>query len=162
AIKARNAEFKNIIVMNSLSKRSSAAGIRSGFVAGDKNILHVYAKYRSYAGATSGVPLQIASAYAWLDDKHSDEIRLKYAKNMQLARKILNIDAPSATFYLWIAVNDDLKAAQELYRDQALCVLPGTFLSRGKNPLGFLRVALVYEESETIEALNRLRMLFAA
>ncbi|MDR0665337.1 MAG: succinyldiaminopimelate transaminase [Helicobacteraceae bacterium] len=152
-----NDSFSNIIVINSLSKRSSAAGIRSGFIAGDSAILSEYARYRSYAGATAGVPLQIAAAYAWLDDKHSEEIRIKYAKNMELAQKTLGVETPETTFYLWLAVGDDLKAARELYERYALRTLPGTFLSRGKSPLGFLRVALTSEGSETLEALNRLK-----
>ncbi|MDR2151600.1 MAG: succinyldiaminopimelate transaminase [Helicobacteraceae bacterium] len=159
---AKNDDFKRIIVVNSLSKRSSAAGIRSGFIAGDKEILSEYARYRSYAGITAGVALQIAAAYAWLDDKHSEEIRLKYAKNMELAQKILGVKPPEATFYLWLDVGDDLKAAQELYARYALKTLPGAFLSRGQSPLGFLRVALVYDENETIEALNRLKTFFGA
>jgi aspartate/methionine/tyrosine aminotransferase len=155
-----NDGFKNIVVMNSLSKRSSAAGIRSGFIAGDKAILSQYARYRSYAGATAGVPLQIAAAYAWLDDHHSDEIRLKYAANMKLAQKTLEIQTPETTFYLWLAVSDDLAVARDLYGRYALKTLPGTFLARGKSPLGFIRVALVYEKNETIEALNRLKAFF--
>jgi aspartate/methionine/tyrosine aminotransferase len=159
---AGNDEFKNVIVVNSLSKRSSAAGIRSGFIAGDQTILRRYALYRSYAGATAGVPLQIAAAYAWLDDDHGETIRLKYAKNMELAQKTLGINAPEATFYLWLTVKDDLRAARDLYEKEAIKTLPGTFLARGKSPLGFLRVALVYDENETIEALCRLKTFFGA
>ncbi|MDR0747007.1 MAG: succinyldiaminopimelate transaminase [Helicobacteraceae bacterium] len=156
-----NDNFSNILVVNSLSKRSSAAGIRSGFIAGDKVILSKYATYRSYAGITAGIPLQIAAAYAWLEDKHSEEIRLKYAVNMRFAQDTLNIKTPESTFYLWLEAKDDLKAAHELYERYALKTLPGTFLSRGKSPLGFIRIALVYEENETIEALNRLKEFFA-
>jgi aspartate/methionine/tyrosine aminotransferase len=162
AKKAGNETFKNIVVMNSLSKRSSAAGIRSGFIAGDREILADYAKYRSYVGATAGVPLQIAAAYAWLDDVHAEAIRLKYAENMQLAQKTLGVEPPEATFYLWLAVKDDLSAAKALYEKEAIKTLPGTFLSRGKSPLGYLRVALVYEKSETFRALNALKTFFGA
>lgn len=155
AIKAGNPTFKNIIVMNSLSKRSSAAGIRSGFVAGDAEILKGYALYRTYAGNTAGVPLQMAAAAAWGDDIHAEEIRKKYAQNMQLARKMLNVAVPEATFYLWIFVGDDLAAAKTLYENYALSVLPGTFLSRGADRLGYIRLSLVHEPKETEEALKR-------
>ena len=157
SIAAGNADFHHIIVMNSLSKRSSAAGLRSGFAAGDSEILKQYAVYRSYAGATAGVPLQIAAAWAWGDEIHAAEIRKKYAENMNLARKLLGVSVSDASFYIWLKVGDDIAAAKTLYKEFGLTVLPGTFLSRSKAQSGFVRIALVYDEARTIEALTRLK-----
>jgi aspartate/methionine/tyrosine aminotransferase len=134
-----NDKFKNIIVMNSLSKRSSAAGVRSGFAAGDSEILRGYARYRSYAGCAAGVPLQLAAAAAWEDDFHAEQIRQKYAANLVLAEEILGIKAPEAAFYLWLKVTDDQAAARELFVNYAIRALCGSFLSRLSGDRSFLR-----------------------
>lgn len=157
-----NTAFKNVLVINSISKRSSAPGLRSGFIAGDAEILKGYAQYRTYVGCASPLPLQAAAAMAWADDEHVQVARNVYAKNFQSAQEILGIDTSNATFYVWLKVGDALAFTQRLYRDYNLKVLPGEFLARedhtGENPgIGYIRIALVEETVKTIEALNRLK-----
>ncbi|SFV60440.1 N-succinyl-L,L-diaminopimelate aminotransferase alternative [hydrothermal vent metagenome] len=157
SIEVGNIDFKNILVINSISKRSSAPGLRSGFIAGDKNILKSYMTYRTYVGCASPLPLQYASAVAWADQNHVDIFRDKYIKNFKLAKEILNIDAPKATFYIWLEVDDEIKITQKLYRDYNIKVLAGSFLGREEQGKGFIRLALVYEEDLTRDGLNRIK-----
>ena len=157
SIEVGNSSFKNILVVNSISKRSSAPGLRSGFIAGDENILKEYMRYRTYVGCASPLPLQYASAKAWADQSHVDEFRAKYIKNFQIAKDILGINPPLATFYIWLEVNDEIEFTIRLYREYNLKVIPGSFLGRDEEGRGFIRLALVYDEDKTREALNRLK-----
>lgn len=157
-----NESFKNVLVINSISKRSSAPGLRSGFIAGDAKILQGYAQYRTYVGCASPLPLQAAAAAAWADDEHVQVARDVYAQNFKAAREILGVETSDATFYLWLKVPDALKFTQGLYRDYNVKVLPGEFLARdnaqGENPgIGYIRIALVEETTKTIQALMRLK-----
>ena len=99
-----NNDFKNILVINSISKRSSAPGLRSGFIAGDAKILKEYLVYRTYVGCASPLPLQEAAAVAWADQEHVDGFRAKYKRNFEIAKEVLGVDAPEATFYIWLKV----------------------------------------------------------
>lgn len=157
-----NASFKNVLVINSISKRSSAPGLRSGFIAGDAEILKGYAQYRTYVGCASPLPLQAAAAMAWSDDEHVQVARDVYAQNFKAAQEILGIETSDATFYVWLKVDNALEFTQRLYRDYNVKVLPGEFLARedkaGENPgIGYIRIALVEETIKIIEALNRLK-----
>lgn len=157
-----NTSFKNVLVINSISKRSSAPGLRSGFIAGDAQILKEYAQYRTYVGCASPLPLQAAAAMAWADEKHVECSREVYAQNFKAAQEILGIETSDATFYLWLKVEDALEFTRRLYRDYNVKVLPGEFLARedanGENPgKGYIRIALVEETGRTIHALNRLK-----
>jgi aspartate/methionine/tyrosine aminotransferase len=152
-----NETFKNILVVNSISKRSSAPGLRSGFIAGDAMILKAYMQYRTYVGAASPLPLQHAAAAAWSDEAHVAENREKYSKNFALAREILGVDTPTSTFYIWLEVEDDIAFTQKLYREKNLKVLPGSFLSRGEFKSKHIRIALVENEARTKEALLRIK-----
>ncbi len=161
SIEAGNAEFKNILVVNSISKRSSAPGLRSGFVAGDRDILKKYLIYRTYVGCASPLPLQHAAAAAWSDQAHVAFFRDKYRCNFEIAKEILGIKSPEATFYIWLEVADELDFVIRLYRDYNLKVLPGSYLGRQGQGKGYVRLALVYEEALTREALERIRALKA-
>ncbi len=152
-----NEDFKNIIVLNSISKRSSAPGLRSGFIAGDAKILKAYMQYRTYIGAASPLPLQHAAAAAWSDEAHVAENREKYSKNFAIAKEILGIDIPSSTFYIWLEVEDDIAFTKRLYHDKNLKVLPGSFLSRGEFKTKHIRIALVENEERTKMALTRIK-----
>lgn len=158
SIEVGNEKFKNILTINSISKRSSAPGLRSGFIAGDENILREYMVYRTYVGCASPLPLQYASALAWSDQDHVDIFRAKYINNFKIAKEILDIDAPQATFYIWLKVDDEIRFTQELYRDYNLKVIPGSFLGREGEGVGFVRLALVYKEELTREALERVKL----
>jgi len=157
SIEVGNNKFKNILVINSISKRSSAPGLRSGFIAGDANILKEYMTYRTYVGCASPLPLQNASAVAWSDQRHVDKFRAKYIRNFELAKDILGIEPPLATFYIWLGVDDEIEFTKSLYRDYNLKVIPGSFLGREGQGKGFVRLALVYEENKTKEALERIK-----
>ena len=157
SIEVGNSDFKNILVINSISKRSSAPGLRSGFIAGDREILSKYMKYRTYVGCASPLPLQYASALAWADQSHIDIFRKKYIKNFELAKEILDINPPKATFYIWLEVEDEIEFTKKLYRDYNLKVLAGSFLGREEQGRGFVRLALVYNEELTRDALNRVK-----
>ena len=154
-----NSEFKNILVINSISKRSSAPGLRSGFIAGDAEILKAYMTYRTYVGCASPLPLQHAAAVAWADQEHVDGFRAKYRKNFELAKEILKIAPPLATFYIWLEVEDEIEFTIKLYKNYNLKVIPGSFLGREEQGKGFVRLALVYEENKTKACLERIKMM---
>ena len=157
-----NESFTNMLVINSISKRSSAPGLRSGFIAGDKEILKEYMKYRTYVGCASPLPLQHAAAMAWNEESHVESSREVYAKNFAIAKEILGTTIPQATFYLWINVGNALAFTQKLYEKYNVKVLPGEFLARedakGQNPgVGYIRIALVESPEKTKEALERIK-----
>ncbi|HIO95397.1 MAG TPA: succinyldiaminopimelate transaminase [Campylobacterales bacterium] len=157
SIEVGNGDFKNILVINSISKRSSAPGLRSGFIAGDAEILKAYMTYRTYVGCASPLPLQHASAVAWSDQSHVDGFRANYIQNFKIAKELLGVEPPLATFYIWLTVTDEIEFTQNLYRDYNLKVIPGSFLGREGQGEGFVRLALVYEENKTKEALERIK-----
>jgi len=157
SIEAGNKDFKNILVVNSISKRSSAPGLRSGFIAGDREILKEYLKYRTYVGCASPLPLQMGAVAAWSDDEHVKAFREAYKQNLELANKILGVDVPEATFYVWLEVKDALQKAKELYQKYNVKVLPGEFLGRDGEGKDFWRLALVYEPEIIKEALSRIK-----
>ncbi|MDA3907551.1 MAG: succinyldiaminopimelate transaminase [Sulfurimonas sp.] len=159
---AGNFNFKNILVVNSISKRSSAPGLRSGFIAGDKNILKEYMKYRTYVGCASPLPLQSAAAIAWREEIHVEAARKIYKKNFAIAKEILGIKIPEATFYIWLKVENPLEFTKKLYKEYNVKVLPGEYLARddsqGENPgKDFIRIALVEDEDKTRSALKRIK-----
>ena len=158
SIEVGNSDFKNILVINSVSKRSSAPGLRSGFIAGDAKILKDYMVYRTYVGCASPLPLQHAAAVAWADQEHVDVFRDKYKKNFAVAKAVLGIDAPEATFYIWLKVEDEIAFTTKLYKEYNLKVIPGSFLGREGEGEGYVRLALVYEEEKTKECLERIKL----
>jgi aspartate/methionine/tyrosine aminotransferase len=157
-----NKDFKNILVINSISKRSSAPGLRSGFIAGDENILREYMKYRTYVGCASPLPLQSAAAKAWLDEEHVETSREIYKKNFKIANEILDVEIADATFYIWLKVDHAIEFTKKLYKEFNVKVLPGEFLAREdknkQNPgKDFIRIALVENEEKTKDALSRIK-----
>ena len=159
SIEMGNPEFKNVLVINSISKRSSAPGLRSGFIAGDAAILKAYMVYHTYVGCASPLPLQHAAAVAWEDQEHVDVFREKYKKNFEVAKEVLGVDAPEATFYIWMKVDDEIDYTVKLYERYNLKVIPGSFLGREGEGKGYVRLALVYEAEKTREALERIAAL---
>ncbi|MDR0666670.1 MAG: succinyldiaminopimelate transaminase [Campylobacteraceae bacterium] len=150
-----NKNFKNILILNSISKRSCAPSLRSGFAAGDGSLLEGYAKYRTYAGCAAGVPMQLAAAEAWNNERHVEKTRQKYIKNFETAKEILGVDKSEATFYIWLKVDNDEEFAKELYEKKNVKVLPGSYLGREGAGSGYVRMALVLEEEDLKEALQR-------
>ena len=156
SLHVNNDSFKNVLVINSISKRSSAPGLRSGFIAGDETILKEYMKYRTYVGAATPLPLQKASAAAWSDEVHVELSREVYKKNLELASEILGVKRSEATFYVWLEVDDELEFTKGLYEAKNVKVLPGSFLGREGIGRAYVRIALVENSEKTKEILTRI------
>ncbi len=160
-------DFKRLLVFNSLSKRSNVPGLRSGFVAGDAEIIKQFLLYRTYHGCAMPLPTQFASIQCWQDEEHVLQNRIAYREKFQhfidILSPVLEISAPPASFYVWLKApfGDDEKFALDLYQQQNISVLPGSYLSRTTgqaNPgQGYVRIALVAPLDECIEAAKRIR-----
>jgi N-succinyldiaminopimelate aminotransferase len=161
-----NSAFKRCIVFHSLSKRSNAPGLRSGFVAGDAEILKHYFQYRTYHGCAMPLPTQHASIKAWQDETHVKENRQHYRDKFTAFITILGdvctINKPPAGFYVWLKTPiADTEFAQKLFAQENVTVLPGSYLSRafaGINPgHDHVRIALVAPLDECIKAAHRIK-----
>ncbi len=157
--------FERLVVFSSLSKRSNAPGLRSGFVAGDAAVLKAFLLYRTYHGGAMNPAVQEASVAAWKDETHVRENRRKYAEKFAwvtpLVQQALEVQRPDAGFYLWARTPlADVEFARRLYAAQNVTVLPGSFLARdsaGINPgTDFVRMALVADTEECLEAARRI------
>ena len=161
-----NAEFKRCVIFQSLSKRSNAPGLRSGFVAGDAQIMKAFLQYRTYHGCPMPVPTQYASIAAWQDEDHVRQNRQLYREKFSAFIKILQdvceIQRPPASFYIWLKTpGSDTEFARDLFAQQNVTVLPGSYLSReaqGINPgAGYVRIALVAPVEECVAAAERIK-----
>ena len=158
--------FDRLIMFTSLSKRSNAPGLRSGFVAGDSKLLADFLLYRTYHGSAMSLPTQYASIAAWNDEEHvianRNLYREKFDKVIPILQQKFALHKPDASFYLWLNVPDcdDLAFTQKLWQKAAIRVLPGRYLARntpyGNSGAGFVRIALVSSVEECIEAANRM------
>ncbi|MDH5764394.1 MAG: succinyldiaminopimelate transaminase [Gammaproteobacteria bacterium] len=160
-----NDTFKRCIVFHSLSKRSNLPGLRSGFVAGDAEIIKAFFQYRTYHGCAMPPPTQAASISAWSDEQHVVDNRSMYKEKfnavLQILSPVLDVTLPDAGFYLWPQTPVvDTDFARQLFAEQNITVLPGQFLSRNSNGINpgenHIRMALVATVEETIEAANRI------
>ena len=159
--------FERCVVFHSLSKRSNVPGLRSGFVAGDAAVMAKFRLYRTYHGCAVPIPTQLASIPAWNDEAHVVENRALYRRKFDDAMRILDgalpVQRPAAAFYLWVPVpgGDDEGFARELFREQNLTVLPGSYLSRttpaGDPGKGYVRVSLVPSVEACAQAMERIR-----
>ena len=159
-------DYKNLVAFTSLSKRSNVPGMRSGFVAGDVDLLKQFLLYRTYHGSAMSGMVQAASIAAWNDEAHvvanRDMYRQKFAAVTPLLAQVLDVKLPDAAFYLWAAVpgGDDQAFARDLLAQYNVTVLPGSFLAResqGFNPgAGRIRMALVAETQECLQAAQRI------
>jgi N-succinyldiaminopimelate aminotransferase len=159
-------DFKRCVVFHSLSKRSNLPGLRSGFVAGDADILKPYLLYRTYQGCALPVPTQLASVSAWRDEGHVREnrelYRQKFSVVFETLKNHLDVSMPDAGFYLWPRTPiSDTEFTRQLFAQQNVTVLPGQFLAR-PTPVGNpgenrVRLALVATLAECREAAERIR-----
>lgn len=159
-------DYKNCVVMHSLSKRSNLPGLRSGFIAGDAALLGPFLQYRTYHGCSMPVQHQLASIAAWNDEDHvlenRDQYRRKFDAVVEILSPVMDVQKPDASFYLWAKTPiDDDKFAQGLFEQQNLTVLPGRYLSRETDGVlpgaGYVRMALVATLEECIEGAHRIR-----
>ena len=172
AAKLGRSDFRNLIAFTSLSKRSNVPGMRSGFVAGDAALIKKFLLYRTYHGSAMSPIVQAASIAAWNDEDHvranREQYRAKFAQVTPILAEVLDVALPDAGFYLWAAVpgGDDIGFAQQLLAQYNVAVLPGSLLAReahGVNPgAGRIRMALVAEVSECVEAAQRIAAFTAS
>jgi len=164
--------FANIISFHSLSKRSNLPGLRSGFCAGDPNLIARFEAMRNVAGPQMPLPLQHASAAVWLDDTHVEQNRQLYRQKTDLADEMFaswsGYKRPDAGFFLWLDMGEfggGTAATKKLWNEAGIRVIPGEYLSqnvRGHNPgKDYIRMALVGELDQTSEAFNRFKDVFS-
>jgi N-succinyldiaminopimelate aminotransferase len=159
-------DYRRCVVFHSLSKRSNVPGLRSGFVAGDADILRQFWLYRTYHGCAMSPAVQAASTAAWQDETHVQANRIlyrqKYEAIMPMLTSVTTITRPPASFYLWLPtpIADD-EFARQLFIQQHVTVLPGSFLSRTANGINpgqnWVRIALVASLTECVEAIQRVQ-----
>ncbi|MCP5201634.1 MAG: succinyldiaminopimelate transaminase [Gammaproteobacteria bacterium] len=158
-------DYARCMVMHSLSKRSNAPGLRSGFVAGDADLIASFLRYRTYQGGAMSVPVQHASIAAWRDEAHVRDNRAQYRAKFDAVLACLapaiKVSAPAAGFYLWPELPvDGISACERLLGEAGVLTLPGAFLARdvdGYNPgARRLRIALVADLDECVEAAARI------
>ena len=146
-------EHGNVVVFNTLSKRSSMTGYRSGFVAADEDLIAALKQYRPSVGTAPQEFVQRASVVAWNDEAHVERTRAAYRRKRDallptLERKGLRVAGSAATMFLWIeAPSDDIA---ERLLEHGLVVSPGTFF--GPAGEGYFRMALVPTEEECVRA----------
>jgi len=168
AVAAGFNDLSHCVVFHSLSKRSNAPGLRSGFVAGDAHILKNFLRYRTYHGCAMSLQTQSASIVAWQDEKHvaynRELYREKFIAVLEILSPVMNVSLPQASFYLWAETPiADTDFARHLFDKQNVTVLPGSFLARdtdnGNPGQNRIRMALVAPLEECIEAAYRIRNL---
>ncbi|MCX7196675.1 MAG: succinyldiaminopimelate transaminase [Proteobacteria bacterium] len=165
AVTLGRTDFQRLVVLGSLSKRSNCPGMRSGLIAGDAAIIERFLLYRTYHGCAMSPTVQAASVAAWTDESHVVENRRMYREKFDAVLDVLApampVQRPDGGFYLWLETpGADTDFARDLYREQAVTMLPGSYLAReahGINPgLGRVRAALVAPVAECVEAATRL------
>ena len=170
AVQLGRSDFRRLVAFTSLSKRSNVPGMRSGFVAGDADILKAFLLYRTYHGSAMSPTVQAASIAAWNDEAHvvanREQYRQKFAQVTPLLATVMEVSLPDAGFYLWADVSrlapggDDVEFALALLAQYNVAVLPGSLLAREVdvvNPgAGRIRLALVSEASDCLEAAERI------
>ncbi|MCB2037354.1 MAG: succinyldiaminopimelate transaminase [Burkholderiaceae bacterium] len=169
AVKLGRDDFRRLIMLTSLSKRSNVPGMRSGFVAGDASLVKPFLLYRTYHGSAMSPAVQAASVAAWGDEAHVIENRRLYREKFErvtpMLEQVMDVRLPDAAFYLWAGVpeawnSSDTQFARELLAQYNVAVLPGSYLARevdGHNPgRGRVRMALVADTAECVEAAERI------
>lgn len=165
ALAAGHSAFERCMVFHSLSKRSSIPGLRSGFVAGDANLIRPYLLYRTYHGCAMPLHTQLASVLAWNDEAHVIENRRLYRRKFEqvlpVLRTVMEVEAPAASFYLWPHVGDDERFVRGLFEQQHVTILPGSYIARdteaGNPGRGRVRISLVPGVEACLEAAQRIR-----
>jgi N-succinyldiaminopimelate aminotransferase len=165
ALASGHSAYERCVVFHSLSKRSSLPGLRSGFVAGDAQVLKAFLLYRTYHGSAMPPPTQVASIAAWDDEAHVIEnrslYRQKFATMLPILREVMTVDTPEASFYLWPQVDNDERFTRQLFERQHVTVLPGGYIARdmpkGNPGRERVRISLVATVPECVDAAARIR-----
>ena len=156
--------LRNLVVLNSLSKRSGAAGLRAGFMVGDHNVIDQYLKFVGNGGSLVPTPLLEVAADLYDDDDHVAAIRSYYNANFDIAAAHLRITPPEGGFFLWLKVDDDIDFVQRLMAEQAVRALPGSFMATtteaGNPGSGYVRLALVHDADRTDTAIRRIATIY--
>jgi aspartate/methionine/tyrosine aminotransferase len=167
-LEAAGADFSNVVVFHSLSKRSNLAGLRVGFAAGDAAFMKPYLDLRAVSAPQIPVPAQEVAIVAYNDESHVEENRELYRLKFDLADQIIGdrfgYRRPAGGFYLWLDVTaqgGDEHVTRRLYREAGVRIVPGSYLARvgadGRNPGdGYIRVAMVDDREATADALHRI------
>lgn len=160
---------RNVLAFHSLSKRSSAGGLRCGFVTGDPELVARFRALRSFGGAQVPVPIQMAGAALWADDQHAAEVRRAYGRKIQLAQTLLGPlggPPPAAGFFLWPEVGDGEAVARRAWAESGIRIMPGAYMA-SDDPAGgnlghrHVRISVVHAEEVLAEALPRLAAVLA-
>lgn len=162
---AAGGDLKNVVVMHSLSKRSGVPGLRSGFMAGDPDVIAHYKRLVGFACSPTPLPILEAAVKLWSDESHVEAARAVYRANIDVAERQLGshpgFTRPEAGFFVWMEVGDGQSVAKGLWQDYGIRLMPGSFMSKedanGVNPGDpFIRVALVHDTPKAETALARL------
>jgi aspartate/methionine/tyrosine aminotransferase len=160
-------DFENVVVFQSLSKRSNLPGLRVGFIAGDRHFLARFLELRNVSSPQVPLPAQRVAIAAYSDEAHVEASRQLYGQKFDLVDQILGnrygYRRPAGGFLLWLDVSaygGDEAVTLRLWKEAGLRVIPGSYLAReqdGFNPgAGYIRVAIVQDRDTTAEALHRL------
>ena len=159
--------FSRLLSFHSLSKRSSAPGLRSGFVFGPPDVIRTMTLFRNTSAPQVPLPVLTASAAAWSDESHVEEMRAQYRERFAVAERLLGntpgFRRPKGGFYIWLDVGDGAAFAKELWRKTGVRVMPGAFMAKetvpgdpSSNPgHSFVRIALVHDSLTIAAALER-------
>jgi N-succinyldiaminopimelate aminotransferase len=164
ACAALGGALDNVLVFHSLSKRSNAAGLRSGFVAGDATLIQRFTRLRNYGGTQVPLPLQAAATALWREESHVEANRALYRRKFDVAERVLGkrfgFYRPPGGFFLWLDVGDGVKAAEALWREEAIRTLPGAYITHTNGPVNagarYIRVALVHDDETVAAGLERM------
>jgi N-succinyldiaminopimelate aminotransferase len=153
--------FERLVAFSSLSKRSNAPGMRSGFVAGDATLLKQFLLYRTYHGSAMSLAVQKASIAAWNDEEHVRRNRALYQEKFAAVLPLLKQPWPGGAFYVWLPTPiDDAEFVRRLHHEYNVLLLPGSYLGRevrGANPgARHVRIALVAPLAECVSAAERI------
>jgi N-succinyldiaminopimelate aminotransferase len=156
--------LRNLVVVNSLSKRSSAAGLRAGFIIGDASVIAQYGKLVANGGSLVPSPVLEVAADLYSDETHVEALRAHYDTSIAIAERHLGVAPPRGGFFLWLEVGDDVAFVRRLMAEQGVRALPGRFMGApgtGSNPAaGFVRFALVHDHDRINDAMSRVARLW--